>query len=153
MSSSDEASSPPPPLPLPAHGARWRCEYCTYDNWSKASRCGMCKAARAIRVIKAEAADKAAAAAEGTVVAAEDDGGGDAAEKNNNSRNASSTDIYSLSGAASSTSAWNYDQVRIVHLLLQSYILDHYPGEIISTLANNISITFGRIIVHNFEGP
>ena len=151
MSSSDEASSPPPPLPLPPHGARWRCEYCTYDNWAKASRCGMCKAARAIRVIKAEAADKAAA--EGTVVAAEDDGGGDAAEKNNNSRNSSSTDIYSLSGAASSTSAWNYDQVRIVHLLLQSYILDHYPGEIISTLANNISITFGRIIVHNFEGP
>ena len=89
-------------------GARWRCEYCTYDNWSKTSRCAMCKAARAIRVIADAAADDAA---EDGSVAAEIDCDA-AAEKNNNSRNASSTDIYSLSGAASSTSAWNYDQVR-----------------------------------------
>ena len=113
MSSSEETSPLPPPLP-PQGGARWRCDYCTYDNWAKTSRCTMCKAARAIRVI-ADAAE-ADTATEGTV-ATEDVGCGDTtAEKNNNSRNASSTDIYSLSGAASSTSAWNYDQVRI-HLL------------------------------------
>ena len=70
----------------------------------------MCKAARAIRVI----ADAAEATTEGSVATKDDGsgcGGAVVAEKSNNSRNASSTDIYSLSGAASSPAAWNYDQV------------------------------------------
>ena len=112
MSSSDESSPPPPPL---THSAKWRCDYCTYDNWVKTARCTMCKAARALRVI-ADAAAAAEATTEGSVVATKEDSGGCGgavvAEKSNNSRNASSTDIYSLSGAASSPAAWNYDQVR-----------------------------------------
>ena len=78
----------------------------------------MCKAARAIRVI-AQAAPDAIPASE----AAEEISCDAAAEKNNNSRNASSTDIYSLSGAASSTtSAWNYDQV---HINVYVLVLNH----------------------------
>ena len=129
MSSSDEASSPPPP---PSLGARWRCGYCTYDNWARASRCTMCKAARVIRVI-AEAAPE-----EDIGCGSVEDGGGcgpvtaaAAAEKNNNSRNASSTDIYSLSssGAASSTtSAWNYDQVGLqIFTWLVETICHNFP--------------------------
>jgi hypothetical protein len=63
---------------------KWRCDYCTFDNWSSAVRCTMCRAATTPKVIEA-------AATEGSMGGG---GGGGSMEKNNNPRNSSSTDIY-----------------------------------------------------------
>ena len=76
-----------------ACSSKWRCDHCTYDNWTSAVRCTMCRTARAPKVIEEKAALSGFGMGIGHV----------------QPRNSSSTDIYSLTSDPGGAS-WQQQQ-------------------------------------------